>query len=321
MIPAWADIGRLLQIAHGDFESQAPGITAEVETGRIHVESLLKAHGLLADSLTNRLWNDRSSSLALAVPQMTTYAVHLIRPIDVLHRAGLPDAVNSVMRTVEENASNLFFILYAGPASGEGTREDLATQFLLYRHIEQAKYVNKSRAEYGQRFRDGWVPPPSWQGPRDLQAFEKHCDEVIGRSKDVKAVYPKMAKSSWHTLTKEDRSARVLQHLPDFAKPYEEHWRSNVKVNQLYSAKIHASPMNFKLDKSELSSDQLFALPSLGNDPGTSIVAVEFAKLCWLSLGDTFAVFDEVKECLEGQMKEVSEQAFKRLKRPAMLRL
>jgi hypothetical protein len=292
-----------------------------VETGRIHVEALLRAHELLAASLKERLWQSQFASLSLAIPQMVSYAVHLVRPIHTLHQARLPDAVNSVMRTVEENASNLFFILYAGPASGEGDREQLAAQFLQYRHVEQSKYIYKNRAEYIRKFRAGWVPPASWRGPRSLLEFEKHCEEVTDRAKNLKLQYPKMAGQSWHTLTKEDRSGRVLQHLPAFAAEFSDTWRSHLTVNQLFSAKIHASPMNFKLDRSEVTADQLFALPVLSNDPGASIVAVQFAELCWLALGDAFGALDEVRDVLEAQMREKSEEAFARLKRPAMIRL
>ncbi len=300
-------------------EVLAPGYLAATQTGKYFVEAIEQLHADLRPDFEEKVWTSGPSARALAAAQITARAVSLIGPVAALDEANEIGAASSLMRTVEENASNLFYILYAGPAEERGTPEEFADQFLSYRHVDQAKHMNKSREDYRGRFAAGFKPP---SGPRTLGEFEHLCDQIQATCDATKATFPTMTKTSWHNIDKETRTKRVLHHLPPFAAGIRPLWKGLSGITTLHNIHLHSGPMLFERDPARLTRGRILESEAKTDvTPGQAHAAAKFAEMCWCALADLFDEADFVTERSKQLQFQALDRLFERMRVPAMIRV
>ena len=283
-VPTIAEIDEIVK----NYSSVGPAFAQGLEQGWYFVTSIMHLHRDLQLQFENLVLQSGPTPEALAASQITARAITLIRGIASLDRANEHSLAFASMRIAEENASNLFYILYGGPAHEGRTPSELAQQFLDYRNIEHARAIRKARDEYVARFKLGWIPPRTWNGPRTLRGFESHCDEVFAKEQVALNKHPGMTKRSWSNTNKEDRTKKVLEHLPDFASdPARKLWEGLAAVTGLHNMLLHSSPFLFQNDIEQLGAGHFMNIEEAKSESeNQSFAAAQFAQLCWFALGD-----------------------------------
>ncbi|RYG99236.1 MAG: hypothetical protein EON58_04685, partial [Alphaproteobacteria bacterium] len=276
-----------------------PGFKPDLQQGWLFVDAVQELHTLLRPSFEKLIQQSGPSFSVLAAGQLTARAVAITRGIAVLDRAEEISMATSNLRTAEENVSNLFYILYAGPSDEGRTANDLAEQFLAYRDVDHARMVNKSRAEYAGKYMKRNFPPRGWAGPRTLADFEAHCDKVLADSAQTQVRFPKMSRKSWHQLNKEERTQKVLAALPAFAEPMWELWTSIAGSTTIHNMLLHAGPMLFQKDVQKIKTGHVLEVEPTSDAPNQSVIAARFAELCWLSLGNLLGELPQVEQELQ----------------------
>lgn len=275
----------------------APGFKAELKRGWYFVDSVIQLHEQLRHDFETHILNSGPTAEAQVASRLTTSIVSQIRPIMVLEQNGFDAQAFALIRTCEESASNLYYILFAGPHVEGRTSADLAEQFLGYRYVDHARIISKWRSEYEAKYQAGQTFDG---GPKTLQDFKAFCDEKLEKSRTVLKNFPKMDRRSWHTTNKEDRSKEVLKHLPEFASSFAEAWTSSASMTSLQNFILHGSPMNFPEAVSE--GRMLHIEPPLSDGSPRakqSLTASIFAVACWFALGNLLGHLPLVHESLE----------------------
>lgn len=292
-MPTISEINEIVK----NYKSLGPGFAKELAQGWFFVTSILHLHRDLQPEFEKLVLQSGPTPEALAAGQITARAITLVRGIAALDRAEERSLAFASMRIAEENVSNLFYILYGGPAHEGRTPSNLAQQFLDYRDIEHARMLRKARDEYVARYKLGWTPPRTWNGPRTLQDFESIYDEVIAKEQVALNKHPGISKRSWSNTNKEDRTKKVLEHLPAFASdPARKLWEGLASVTGLHNMLLHSSPFLFQNDIERLRTGHLMDIDeSKSESDNQSFAAAQFAQLCWFALGDILGQLPRVQ--------------------------
>jgi hypothetical protein len=300
------------------FEDQAPGFSEALLQGWSFVESVKELHDELTSKFTDHVLKTGPSFSALVAAQITRHAVELLHGIEVLSRAQENRMAHMNLRPVEENISNLFYILYAGPIVDQVSVDKLAEQFLAYRKIEHDKFVSQFRSEFERKLRIGIIPPLNSK-ICDINQLKIHADIVAREATKLRQEFPLLGKHSWHKTNKKERSRHVLKHLPFHAEDLRLMWGSEFQMTSLQDSLLHASPALFSSDPAIFSHrDSLTISKTTVSGQNWSSCAALYAIHCWYALGELLGEYQTVRDTFESIKLRNGISLFDEMKVPMM---